>query len=97
MHSKVDVGHLTAEEQELVRAAAQNRGCLEVVMRPSLRGWAVVAGQKKFVDLNDPAVAQHYISLLVHLKELELIHEMASTKAYELTNFGWQFSRKLGR
>jgi hypothetical protein len=97
MHSVIDVGHLTTEEQELIRAAACNQGGLEVVMRPSLHGWAVVAGQKKFFDRNDQTVAQHYISLLVHLKEMELIHEVANKKAYELTNFGWQFSRKLGR
>jgi hypothetical protein len=97
MHSIVDVGQLTTEEQNLIRAAAQNQGVLEVVMRPSLHGWAVVAGQKKFVDRNDQTVAQRYISLLVHLKEMELIHEVANKKAYELTNFGWQFSRKLGR
>jgi hypothetical protein len=97
MHSIIDVGQLTTEEHDLIRAAAHNQGVLEVVMRPSLHGWAVVAGQTKFVDRNDPTVAQRHISLLVHLKEMELLREVANKKAYELTNFGWQFSRKLGR
>jgi hypothetical protein len=34
---------------------------------------------------------------LARLKDMELIHEAANKKAYELTNFGWQLSRKLGR
>ena len=97
MHSAIDVSHLTTDEQDLIRAAAGNHGVLEVVMRPSLNGWAVVAGQKKFFDQNDQAVGQRFISLLVHLKKLALIHEVANNKAYELTNFGWQFSRDLGR
>jgi hypothetical protein len=35
--------------------------------------------------------------LLANLKQMELIHESANKNAYELTNFGWQLSRKLGR
>jgi hypothetical protein len=34
---------------------------------------------------------------LARLKDMELIHEATNKKAYELTNFGWQLSRKLGR
>lgn len=97
MHTAVDVSHLTTEEQNLIRAAARNQGVLEVVMRASLHGFAIVAGQKTFFDRNDRTVAARYVSLLPRLKELELIHEVANQKAYELTNFGWQFSRKLGR
>lgn len=97
MHTAVDVSHLTTEEQNLIRAAARNQGVLEVVMRASLHGFAIVAGQKTFHDRNDRSVAANYVALLPRLKELELIHEVANKKAYELTNFGWQFSRKLGR
>jgi hypothetical protein len=42
-------------------------------------------------------VADQYIGLLANLKAMELIHEAANKNAYELTNFGWQLGRKLGR
>jgi hypothetical protein len=97
MHTVVDAHSLTDAEQELIRAAVGNQGMLEVAMRAETHGWAVAAGKKKFFDPKDRAVAEHYISLLARLKDLELIHEAANKKAYELTNFGWQLSRKLGR
>ena len=97
MHTIVEAGNLTDAEQELIRAAVVNQGVLEVVTRSDTRGRAVVAGRKKFFDPKDRAVAEHHISLLAHLKSMELIHEAANKNAYELTNFGWQLSRKLGR
>ena len=97
MHSVIDAHNLTEAEQDLIRAAVGNQGVLEVVVRAETHGRAVVAGQKRFFDPKNPAVAEHYVSLLKRLKELELIHEAAGRKAYELTNFGWQLSRNLGR
>ena len=97
MHLIADARNLTNEEQALIRAATANQGVLEVAMRAETHGWAVVAGKKKFFDPKDRSVAESYISLLSRLKDLELIHEAANRKAYELTNFGWQLSRKLGR
>jgi hypothetical protein len=88
---------LTEAEQALIRAATENRGRLEVVTRAETRGKAVVAGRQKFFDAKDRSVAAHYIELLARLKSLELIHEVADRKAYELTNVGWQLSRGLGR
>jgi hypothetical protein len=70
---------------------------LEVVMHAHLHGRAVVAGRKEFFDPKDRSVAEHYICLMARLKDKELIHGAANRKAYELTNFGWQLSRKLGR
>jgi hypothetical protein len=97
MHSIADVHNLSEAEQALIRGAAGNQGVLEIVMRAEMHGRVVVAGRKKFFDPKDRTVAEHYISLLARLKDLELIHEAANKKAYELTNFGWQLSRKLGR
>jgi hypothetical protein len=97
MHVIVDASNLTSEEQDLVRAAVGNQGVLEIAMRAEMHGRAVVAGKKRFFDPKDRAVAAHFISLLARLKELELIHEIANRNAYELTNFGWQLSRKLAR
>lgn len=97
MHTVCDAKNLTETEQELIRAAVSNQGLLEVVVRADTYGRAIVAGRKKFFDPRDRSVAESYISLLARLKELELIHEVSNQKAYELTNFGWQLSRKLGR
>ena len=97
MHTIVDVSNLSDAEKDLIRAAVANQGALEVAIRADTQGWAVIAGRKKFFDPKDRSVAEHYISLLSGLKDMELIHEAANKKAYELTNFGWQISRKLGR
>jgi hypothetical protein len=97
MHTIVQVENLTDEERELVRAAMLNQGVLEVATRAETHGRAIVAGRKKFFDPKDRGVAEQYISLLSHLKQMELIHEAVNKNAYELTNFGWQLSRKLKR
>ncbi len=97
MHTIGDVLSLSAAEQDLVRAALGNQGVLEIALRADTHGRAVVAGRKKFFDPQDRTVAEHYISLLAQLKHLELIRESASKNRYELTNIGWQMSRKLGR
>jgi hypothetical protein len=97
MHLIGDAHNLTEAEQELIRAAVANHGVLEVATRAETHGRAVVAGRKKFFDHKDQSVAEHYISLLARLKELELIHMVADKKSYELTNFGWQLSRNLCR
>lgn len=97
MHLVADAKSLTDAEQELIRAAVANQGVLELAMRAETHGWAVVAGRKKFFDPKDRSVAERYMGLLAHLKELELIHEAANRKAYELTNVGWQLSRRLAR
>ena len=95
MHSIVEASNLSEAEQNLIRAAVANQGLLEIVTRAETHGRAIVAGRKKFFDPADRNVAQHYISLLAHLKELELIHEADAKNSYELTNFGWQLSRRL--
>jgi hypothetical protein len=97
MHLIANANDLTEAEQELIRAAIGNQGVLEVAVRAETHGRAIVAGRKKFFDPKDRSVAEHYISLLARLKDLELVHEAANKKAYELTNFGWQLSRNLGR
>jgi len=97
MHTIIDAQSLTEAERELIRAAVGNEGVLEVATRAETHGRAVTAGRKKFFDPKNPAVAEQYIALLKRLKELELIHEASGRKAYELTNFGWQLSRNLGR
>ena len=97
MHKIADPESLTAAEQELIRAAVGNQGVLELVTRAETHGRAVVAGRRRFFSPDDRSVAAQYISLLARLKELELVHEVANKHAYELTNFGWQLSRKLGR
>ncbi len=97
MHTLVDVHELSPEEQELLRAAAANQGALEVAVRADTRGLAVCAGKKKFYDPTNREMAQRYISLVSRLKELQLLRAATARNSYELTNFGWQLTRKLGR
>ena len=97
MHTLFDVCELAPDEQELLRAAAANQGELMIAVRADTRGQAVCAGCRKFFDPADRAVAQHYISLVSRLKDLQLVRGAVSRNSYELTNFGWQLSRKLGR
>ena len=97
MHTIIAVSNLTPAEQELIRAAVANQGVLEIVTRAELHGRAMVAGKRRFFDPHDRSVGQHYVSLLARLKEMELLREAANKQAYELTNFGWQLSRALGR
>ena len=97
MHLIADAHNLTFAEQELIKAAVANQGVLEIATRAETHGRAVVAGRKKFFDHKDRSVAEHYLSLLARLKELELIQMVADKKSYELTNFGWQLSRSLCR
>ena len=97
MHTIVDAGNLSEPEQQLIRAAVGNQGVLEIAMRAETHGRAVVAGRKKFFDPRDRAVAEQFISLVARLKAMELICEGPEKNSYELTNFGWQLSRKLGR
>ena len=97
MHTMVEVDNLTPAEQELIRAAVGNQGVLEIVRRVECRGRAIVAGKKKFYDPHDRSMADDYLALLPRLQAMALIHEAANRQAYELTNGGWQFSRKLGR
>lgn len=97
MHTIGDALKLSDAEQELVRAAVGNHGVLEVALRTDTHGRAIVAGKRKFFDPSDRSVAEHYISLLASLKALELIRETQKKNEFELTNVGWQLSRKLGR
>jgi hypothetical protein len=97
MHTVIDAQALAAGEQELIRAAVGNQGAIEVVTRAETHGRVAVAGKIRFFDPYDPSVAEKYIALLAHLKELDLLHAAPGRKAYELTNFGWQLSRNLGR
>jgi len=97
MHTLVDVHELSPEEQDMLRAAAANQGALDIAVRADTRGRAVCAGQKKFFDPTDRDVAQRYISVVTRLKELQLLRAATARNSYELTNFGWQLTRKLGR
>jgi hypothetical protein len=97
MHSIVDAHNLAQTEQELIRAAVANQGALEVAMRAETHGRVVVVGRKKFFDPKDRSVAEQYLAGLLRLKGMDILREAANKNAYELTNFGWQLSRNLGR
>ncbi len=60
----------------------------------STRGRAVCANRKSFFDSDDPSVALRYIEAVQSLVELQLLREAGARSNYELTNFGWEMSRK---
>ena len=95
MHSIPDTESLQPEEQEVVEAAAANRGSFQIVTRPETRGPVIQAGQKKLFQKDQPAFAKRCCESVSRLIELQLVRETGGQKRYELTNFGWQLSRKL--
>ncbi len=95
MHTVVQPESLTAEQKELVGAASASSGQLCVKVSTSTRGRAVCAKRKSFFDSDDVSVALRYIESIQSLVKLHLLRESVGRANYELTNFGWELSRKL--
>jgi predicted transcriptional regulator len=95
MHTVTDPSELTREQIELIHAAANNRGSLRVSVRATTKGKAISGKQITFFDPHDPHVAESYIESLHQLEHLLLLQQRGQRANYELTNFGWQMSRKL--
>ncbi len=95
MHTIAAPESLKPEEQDVVRLAARNSGKLEIATRSDTRGPAVRAGKDKLYNLQDPNYAQKCCDAISELIELQLLRVGDAPKQYELTNFGWQLSRKL--
>ncbi|WP_231956584.1 AAA family ATPase [Posidoniimonas polymericola] len=79
----------------MVQIAAKNQGVCEIVNRPETRGPAIRAGNDKLFDANDHSYAMRCCETIPHLIELRLLKVSGGAKRFELTNFGWQLSRKL--
>ncbi len=86
---------LRPAEQDVLRVAGRNGGKVEISNRSDTRGPAVRAGKDKLYDQHDPTYAQNCCEAVSTLIELQLLRTGVEPKHYELTNFGWQISRKL--
>ena len=95
MHVITDPSLLSPDQQELVMAAATNRGKLQICNRSNTHGRAVCTKSSAFCAAEDREVAQRYLHALRDLERYLLLREAQARETYELTNFGWQISRKL--
>jgi hypothetical protein len=95
MHTIHSAESLSTAEQDVLTIAGRNGGKIEVASRSDTRGPAVRAGKEKLYDPQDLSYAQHCCNAIPNLIELQLLRTGTTPKHYELTNFGWQISRKL--
>lgn len=95
MHTVTDPGELTSQQIDLIQAAAHNRGSLKICVRATTKGKAISGKDETFFDPQDPRVAESYLESLNQLVHLLLFQQRGRRANYELTNFGWQVSRKL--
>ena len=95
MHTIVSAESLNLAEQDVLTIGGRNGGKIEVASRSDTRGPAVRAGKEKLYDPQDPTYAQHCCDAIANLIALQLLRSGSAPKQYELTNFGWQISRKL--
>ena len=95
MHVITDPSLLSPDQQELIMAAAVSRGKLQICNRSNTYGRVVCTKSTAFSDAEDREVAQRYLRALRELERYLLLREAQVRETYELTNFGWQISRKL--
>jgi len=95
MHTVLDPQLLQPEERAIVEVAANNRGTFEIASRSDTRGPAVRAGKEKLYDPSDESYAERCCAAVENILELQLARRSGTPKHFELTNFGWQLSRKL--
>lgn len=95
MHTIASPESLNHAEQDVLAVGGRNGGKLEIASRSDTRGPAVRAGKEKLYNPQHPAYAQNCCDAISRLIELQLLRPGTAPKHYELTNFGWQISRKL--
>lgn len=95
MHTIVDIENLTPPQRALLAATAANRGKVAVAMRIDAHGWVAVAGKQVFADPASRDVAEQHLQAIGELQELQLLRAAGRRGEYELTNIGWEMSRKL--
>ncbi len=94
MHTIATPESLSVEGQAIVELAAKNRGVFEIATRADTRGPAIRAGHSKLYDPHDPDYAKRCRETVPELIELLLVKETRDRQHFELTNFGWQLSRR---
>ena len=95
MHTIIDIKQLSSSQRSVLAASAANRGIVQVEMRIDAHGWVVVAGQQVCADPQSRDVAEQTLRAVSELQELQLLRAAAKRGQYELTNIGWEMSRKL--
>lgn len=95
MHTIEHSQSLQPEEKDVVKLAAKNRGVFEVAIRSDTRGVAVRSGKDKLFDPEDETYANRCCEAIPRLIDLQLVRQADAPHRFELTNFGWQFSRNL--
>ncbi len=95
MHTVAMPESLSLEGQAVISAAARNRGRFEIANRPDTHGPAIRAGQCTLYDPDDPTYAERCRAVVADLLDSLLVRETGVRQHFELTNFGWQLSRKL--
>jgi hypothetical protein len=95
MHVITDPSLLSPEQQELILAATANRGMLQICNRSNTHGRAVCTKSEIFSDADDREIAQRYLHAVRELEKYLLIRQAQTRDHYELTNCGWQISRKV--
>jgi len=95
MHTLKAPESLNPEEQAVLELAAQNCGGLEIANRSDTRGPAVRGGRNKLYNLKDLDYAKKCCDAVCRLVDWQLLRTSSKPKHYELTNYGWQLSRKL--
>lgn len=95
VHTIATPESLSPAQQDVVRIAGRNGGKIEISSRSDTHGPAVRSGKEKLYNPQDPTYAHHCCDAVPALIELQLLRTGSLPKHFELTNFGWQISRKL--
>jgi len=96
MHSTFDTQTLSEEQRDVIRAAAAHREKVFIQRSSRTGGRAVCYGHHDaFFDRRDREVAQRYLEALHELVQLQILRSAGVSEHYELTNVGWEISRKL--
>lgn len=95
MHTLVGIENLSPSQRAILAATAANRGKIKVAMRIDAHGWVAIAGRTVFADPQSREVAEEHLQAVTELQEMQLLRAAGRRGEYELTNIGWEMSRKL--
>jgi hypothetical protein len=95
VHTIIDVASLSPEEKCLLAATAANRGKMQVAMRVDAHGRVAMVGRRVFADPQSRDVAEKHLNAVSRLQDLQLLRAAGKRDHYELTNVGWEMSRRL--
>jgi len=97
MHTVAMPESLQAEQRAVLELAANNGGAFEIAVKSGTNGPTVRSKSSKLYNPNDPEFATRCCDAVTTLVELQLVVESGNRHQYELTNGGWELSRRLKR